>query len=184
LTLARLHIAQGEYTAAEPILLRLQRQATADKRDGSLIEILITQALAFAAQGRENTALAVLGRVLDLAEPEGYMRLFLDEGAPMAALLRRMVSQKVHTDYALHLLDAMGDTALATAPAQPLPEALSERELEVLRRVAAGYSNNEIAQELVVALSTVKRHISNIYGKLNVGSRTQAIAKAKEIGLL
>lgn len=153
-------------------------------RNGSLIEILIVQALAFAAQGRENAALAALDQALDLAEPEGYIRLFLDEGAPMAALLRRAVSQHLHTDYALHLLDAMGDAALAAVPVQPLPEPLSERELDVLRRVAAGYSNSEIAQELVVALSTVKRHISNIYGKLNVGSRTQAIAKAKELGLL
>jgi LuxR family maltose regulon positive regulatory protein len=184
LTLARLHIAQGEYLAAEPVLLKLQQQATADKREGSLIEILIVQALAFAAQERENAALAALGQALDLAEREGYIRLFLDEGAPLAALLRRAVSHNLHTDYALHLLDAMGDGALATAPLQPLPEPLSERELEVLRRVAAGYSNGEIAQELVVALSTVKRHISNIYGKLNVGSRTQAIAKAKELGLL
>ena len=99
----------------------------------------------------------------------------------MAELLRRTVAQDRYTPYALHLLEALGETATIS---QPLIEPLSKRELEVLRLVAAGYTNREIAQELVVAISTVKRHISNIYGKLESGNRTQAVSRARELGLL
>jgi LuxR family maltose regulon positive regulatory protein len=125
--------------------------------------------------------LSALAQALGLAEPAGFVRVFLDEGAPMVELLRQAVAQKLHTSFALDLLEALGEVAVAP---QPLVEPLSERELDVLRRVAAGYSNQEIAQELVVALSTVKKHISNIYGKLAVANRTQAVAKARELGLL
>jgi LuxR family maltose regulon positive regulatory protein len=181
LTLARLLIAQGNLEAAKTLLLRLHQAAASAERNGSLIEILILQAITFAAQDRGEEALSALEQALDLAEPEGFVRIFLDEGAPMAELLRQAVAQDLHAPYALHLLGALGE---APAIPQPLIEPLSERELEVLRRVVAGYSNQEIAQDLVVAVSTVKRHISNIYGKLEVGSRTQAIAKARELGLV
>jgi LuxR family maltose regulon positive regulatory protein len=181
LTLVRLLIAQDNLEAAEARLFRLHQGAAAAGRNGSLIEILILQALTFAAQKRDDEALSVLAQALKLAEPEGFVRMFLDEGAPMAALLRQAVTQALHTPYALSLLEALGETA--TAP-QPLVEPLSERELDVLRRVAAGYSNKEIAQDLVVAVSTVKRHLSNIYGKLEVGNRTQAVGRARELGLL
>ena len=181
LTLVRLRIAQGNLEAAESLLLRLHQAATSAGRGGSLIEILFLQAITSAAQDRGKEALSALAQALSLAEPEGFVRIFLDEGPPMAELLRRAVVQDLHTPYALHLLEALAEAA--TAP-QPLIEPLSERELEVLRRVAAGYSNKEIAQELVVEISTVKRHISNIYGKLEVESRTQAVARARELGLL
>ncbi len=181
LTLARLLIAQGNLEAAEGLLFRLHRGAAAAERNGSLIEILILQAITFAAQDHGEEALPALEQALGLAESEGFVRIFLDEGAPMAELLRQAVAQDLHTSYALGLLEALGEAV--TAP-QPLVEPLSERELEVLRRVAAGYSNQEIAQELVVAVSTVKKHINNIYGKLEVGSRTQAVARARELGLL
>jgi len=181
LVLARVLIAQGNLEAAESLLLRLHHAATADGRGGSLIEILILQAITCAAQGRAKAALAALDQALGLAEAEGFVRVFLDEGAPVVELLRRAVAQGLHARYALHVLKAVGDTAAAP---QPLLEPLSERELEVLRRVAAGYSNKAIAQDLVVAASTVKRHISNIYGKLAVGSRVQAVARARELGLL
>ncbi|MCB9077742.1 MAG: tetratricopeptide repeat protein [Anaerolineaceae bacterium] len=181
LTLARLRIAEGDFETAEPLLRRLHQAAAAAKRHGSLIEILILQALTFAAQKRGEKAVATLAQALGLAEPEAFARVFLDEGEPLAALLRRAVAQGLHAPYALHLLNAWGETT----PAPPsLIEPLSERELEVLRRVAAGYSNKEIAEELVVAVSTVKRHISNIYGKLEAASRTQAVAKARELKLL
>ncbi len=179
--LARLLIAQGKLEAAETLLLRLHHAAAAAERHGSLIEILILQAITFAAQHRAQAALAALDQALGLAEAEGFVRLFLDEGAPVVELLRRAVAQDRHARYALHLLKAVGETAAAP---QPLLEPLSERELEVLRRVAAGYSNQEIAQDLVVALSTVKKHISNMYGKLEADSRTQAVARARELGLL
>jgi len=181
LTLARLLIAQGSLEDAESLLLRLQRAAAAAGRGGSLIEILILQAITFTAQQRGEEALSALAQALGLAEPEGSVRIFLDEGTPMVVLLRRAVAQQVHTHYALHLLNEFGETA--TAP-QPLIEPLSERELDVLRRVAAGYSNKQIAQDLVIAISTVKKHISNIYDKLEVESRTQAVARARELGLL
>jgi LuxR family maltose regulon positive regulatory protein len=181
LTLARLWIAQGHMEAAEALLLRLHQAATAAKRDGTLIEILVLQAITFAAQKRSEEALPALAQALSLAEPEGFVRVFLDEGAPMAELLRQAVAQKLRASYALELLEALGEVAAAP---QPLVEPLSERELEVLRLIAAGYSNQEIAQELVVAVSTVKKHISNTFGKLAVGKRTQAVAKARELGLL
>jgi LuxR family maltose regulon positive regulatory protein len=181
LTLVRLLIAQGKLEAAEALLLRLQRAAALAKRNGNLIEILILQALTFAAQKRGEQALSALDKALNLAEPQGFVRIFLDEGPPMAKLLRQAVAQDLHASYALHLLNAMGETA---PPPQPLIDPLSERELEVLRRVAAGYSNQEIAQDLVIAVSTVKKHIHNIYGKLDVGSRTQAVARATELELL
>jgi LuxR family maltose regulon positive regulatory protein len=181
LTLARLLIAQSSLEAAETLLLRLRLGAAAAARNGSLIEILILQALTFAAQKRSEQAMSALEQALDLAEPEGFMRIFLDEGASMADLLRKAAAQDLHIAYTLRLLSVMGETAPAS---QPLIEPLSDRELEVLRRVAAGYSNQEIAQELVIAISTVKKHINNIYSKLEVGSRTQAVARARELGLL
>jgi LuxR family maltose regulon positive regulatory protein len=181
LVYVRLLIAQGNLEAAATLLLRLNRAAAAAERNGSLIEILILQAITFAAQKRGEEALSALEHALRLAEPEGFVRIFLDEGEPLVALLRQAVAQDIHTAYALRLLNALGEAA---PPPQPLIEPLSERELEVLRRVAAGYSNQEIAQELVLAISTVKKHIGHIYGKLGVGSRTQAVAQAREIGLL
>ncbi len=188
LTLARLSIAQGDLAAAEALLRHLQRTAAAAERNGSLIEIRILQAITFAAQKRSEEALATLEQALNLAGgamgTEGFVRLFLDEGAPLVDLLRQAVAQDRQAAYALHLLDALGEAAAAPTTARVLVEPLSERELEVLRRVAAGYSNNQIAQELVLAVSTVKKHVNNIYGKLVVSSRTQAVARARELGLL
>ena len=110
LTLARLLIAQGNLEAAETLLLRLHQAAASAGRNGSLIEISILQALTFAAQNRGEAALSALEQALSLAEPEGFVRIFLDEGAPMAELLRRAVTQDLHARYALRLLDAMGET--------------------------------------------------------------------------
>ena len=184
LTLVRLMIAQGNLAVAETLLIKLRGAATTTGRNGSLIEILILQAITFAAQKRNEEALSTLVQALDLAEGEGFVRIFLDEGAPMTELLRRAVAQGLHAPYALHLLNALGERVSAIASPQPLIEPLSERELEILRRVAAGYSNQEIAQELVIAGSTVKKHIHNIYAKLAVKSRTQAVARSRELGLL
>ena len=181
LTLARLLIAQGKLEAAETLLLGLHHSATASGRGGSLIEILILQAITFAAQDRGKAALSALAQALGLAEGEGFVRLFLDEGAPLAELLRQAVAQGVHGSYALHLLNVFGEVARAP---QSLIEPLSERELDVLRQVAGGFSNQEIAHDLVIAVSTVKKHVNNIYGKLDVGNRTQAVARARELGLL
>lgn len=181
LTLIRLLIAQGRIDPAQSLLLRLLQAATSAERTGSLIEILILQAIAFSAQHRGGDALSALEQALNLAEPEGFIRVFLDEGKPMIELLRRAVAQGVHASYALQLLNAWGDSI--DSPQSPVPP-LSGRELDILRRIAAGYSNQEIARDLVIAVSTVKKHVNNIYGKLGVGTRTRAVARARELGLL
>jgi LuxR family maltose regulon positive regulatory protein len=177
LTLARLLIAQGEVEAAESLLLRLHQAAAAAGRGGSLIEILVLQAITLAAQNRGEQALSALDHALHLAEPEGFVRIFLDESAPIADLLRRAVARDFHASYASHLLAAFGET---TAVPQPLIEHLSERELEVLRLLASGASNQEIADELSIALSTARKHVSNILGKLGVHNRTQAVSRARD----
>jgi LuxR family maltose regulon positive regulatory protein len=128
---------------------------------------------------------SALERALSLAEPEGYVRTFVDEGEPMAQLLRRALSQGIAPEYAARLLDAFGEPAAPLPPAaQPLIEPLTDRELEVLRLIAAGLSNREIAHQLVVAVSTVKTHINHIYGKLDAKSRTHAVAQARALDLL
>jgi LuxR family maltose regulon positive regulatory protein len=121
LTLARLQIAQGKLEEAESLLLRLNRAAAAAKRYGRLIETLIPQAITLAAQKRREEALSALAQTLHLAEPEGFERIFVDEGASMAELLRQAVAQDLHTPYALHLLSAMGE---AVSAPQPLIEPL------------------------------------------------------------
>jgi LuxR family maltose regulon positive regulatory protein len=132
-----------------------------------------------------DQAVCTLGRALSVAEPEGFVRTFVDEGEPMARLLRQALVQGIAPSYVNSLLTAFGESAQPTPPAaQALVEPLTERELEVLRLIAAGLSNREIAQELVVAVSTVKTHINHIYGKLAAKSRIQAVAKAQALGLL
>ncbi len=136
--------------------------------------------------------MAALEQALSMAEPEGYVRTFVDEGAPMAALLRRAASRSVAPAYVSKLLDALdaeapmrrGSTGPASPVVQQLEEPLSEREGEVLRLIAAGLSNRDIAQDLVLATGTVKKHTNNIFTKLGVRSRTQAVAQAMELGLL
>ena len=192
IAVARVLIVLGQSHEALGWLARLNEAARAGGRTGRMIEILSLQALAYQSQGDRTQAMAALERALSLAEPEGYVRTFVDEGAPMAALLRRAASQGIAPAYVSKLLDALdaeapmrrGPTGLASPVAQPLEEPLSERELEVLRLIAAGLSNRDIAQDLVLATGTVKKHTNNIFTKLGVRSRTQAVAQAREIGLL
>ena len=167
-------------------------------RVGRLIQILNLQALASQDQREMEQALPALQRALSLAEPEGYVRTFIDEGEPMARLLRRALGQGIMPSYVGRLLAALGDvtkaklsssvlspgSGQALRPSSPLVEPLTAREHEVLCLIAAGLSNQEIAQDLVIALSTVKSHINHIYGKLDVESRTQAVVKAQELSLL
>jgi len=183
LILLRVLLAQGDHDAALVLSERLLKLAEATRRMGQVIEILVLQALAFQAKKDMVHALATLDRAVSLAQPEGYVRVFLDEGEPMAKLL---VQAKGHgIGYAAELLAAMGGPAGVTQPpAQPLIEPLSAREIEVLKLIEAGCSNQDIAARLVISLPTVKRHISNIYAKLGVESRTQAISMGRELRLV
>jgi len=155
----------------------------------SMLEILLLHALALQAQGIPTEALAALGGALLLAEPEGYIRLFLDEGTPMVALLRQAQKHKVAPGYVMTLLEAAGEPrgAVSDLPAlrsSPLVEPLTAREREVLRLLMDGASNREIAADLVLSINTVKKHILNLCGKVGVQSRTHAIAKASTLNLL
>ncbi len=192
LIFARVRLAQGRENPAGPLLSeslrlleRLREDAEAKARMGSTLEILVLHALALHAQGDRTEALRVLQRALTLAEPEGYIRLFVDEGEPMAALLRQAYARGIAADYVVTLLSAFGEQTLA-APSRafPLVEPLTERELEVLRLLVRGLSNAEMARELIITVGTVKRHVNSIYGKLGVNSRTQAVARAQTLHLL
>ncbi len=195
LTLCRVLLAQGEARRANTLLTRLAEAAEAGGRIGRLIEILALQAIALEQEGDAAQALAVLSRALALAEPEGYVRVFLDEGEQMAALLSR-----ANVEYAARLRALFKDASSPVechAPRQAsaacigdeeqpaaLVEPLSERELEVLRLLAAGLTTREIAARLFITPGTVKVHIHHIYGKLDVQNRVQAIARARELRLL
>jgi LuxR family maltose regulon positive regulatory protein len=185
--LALLHVllALDEPDAALTLLDRLLCAAEAAGRTGRVIAFSVLQALAWQAKKDIPGALTALERALSLAQPEGYVRIFLDEGTPMAKLLHQAGSRGIAPDYVADLLSGMVEPSRTAPPsAQPLIEPLSERELEVLRLLSTGKSNREIADELVLAVGTIKRHLNNIFGKLNVSSRTQCVARARELGLL
>jgi LuxR family maltose regulon positive regulatory protein len=191
LILARVLLAQGKPDPALRLLERLLAAAEVTERMGSVIEILSLQALALWARNEKERAVSTLTRALALAEPEGYVRTFVDEGPPMAALFsevleaqqRRRLTAGVPAHYLRKLLAALEhDGTSATSPDRRLPGPLSERELEVLILVAAGKTNLEIAGELFVAQSTVKTHVKNIYHKLDV--RNRALARARELDLI
>jgi LuxR family maltose regulon positive regulatory protein len=195
-TLARVLLArqardrdEGAGYRAVRLLERLIAAAQAGERAGSAIEMLVLLSLAHRARGDLSAALAPLERALALAEPEGYVRTFVDEGEAMRDLLRHAVARGVAGAYARRLLaayDAFPQPVPGPARAEvaTLAEPLTERELAVLRLVAAGLRNQEIADQLFISLATVKRHIANAYGKLGVGHRTEAIARANELHLL
>jgi LuxR family maltose regulon positive regulatory protein len=154
-----------------------------------VLHILVLRALALEAQGDRTSALFTLERALVLAEPEGYIRLFVDEGAPMRALLRQAYARSRVSGYVVTLLSAFGeqnlsDLPLASARPGALTEPLTEREREVLHLLLEGASNRQIAQRLVLSVNTVKRHVYNLCGKLGVQSRAQAIARARSLHLL
>jgi LuxR family maltose regulon positive regulatory protein len=203
LVLARVLLAQDRPDPALALLDRLHAVATAQGRTGSVIEIQALRALALAAAGERAGAVATLAETLTLAHREGYVRVFADEGAPMATLLARLVATHgkdliaagVSVGYLSRLGAAIEPEAarraspghrsgsrLAVIPG--LIEALSERELEVLQLLAAGKANREIANELFVTPDTVKRHVTHILGKLGATNRTEAAARARELRLV
>jgi LuxR family maltose regulon positive regulatory protein len=191
IVLARILIAEERLDEATRLLQQLLEIAEVGARTSRAIEILMLQALATQAGGDTDQAMSALQRALTLAEPEGFIRIFVDEGPPMARLLYEAVTRGIAPDYARRLLAAFPDAApvptgpsISQTPDSDLIEPLSGRELEVLALIAQGLTNPEIASRLFVSLNTVKAHTRNIYGKLGVHSRTQAVAKAKALGVL
>ena len=185
LALLRLLLARGDYDTALALSKRLLQKAEAGKRTGRVIEVLILQALTYQGMKDMDQALAVLKRALSLAKTERYIRTFIDEGEPMVRLLHLAKSRQIETEYVAELLSAIEGAEGTTKPLpKPLTEPLTSREMEVLKLIGAGYSNQDIAEKLIISFTTVKRHISNIYTKLDVNSRTQAVAIGKELKLL
>ncbi|MFM8321618.1 MAG: LuxR C-terminal-related transcriptional regulator [Chloroflexota bacterium] len=193
ITLARLLLAlhtRDQHRQSLPdatgLLERLLSAAQTGSRTGAAIEILILLALARQERGDQAGALAALGDALALAEPAGYVRVFVDEGPPMQRLLAAAAQRKVSLSYTQRLLAAFaqGQPALpAPSAKQPLIEPLSSRELEVLQLFRSELSGPEIAARLVIGLSTLRTHTKNIFGKLNVNSRRAAVIKAEELNL-
>jgi LuxR family maltose regulon positive regulatory protein len=188
LALARVLIVKADAPARDralALLGRLLRAADAEGRAGIQIEALALQALAHWQSGDRVGAMVPLEYALRLAEPEGYVRLFADLGLPMTRLLQEARSRDVMPDYVASLLDACrADLASSASMAGTLPEPLSLREQEVLKLIAAGLTNREIAETLVISPETVKKHTGSIYGKLGVRSRTEAAVRAKDLAVL
>ncbi|HET9222601.1 MAG TPA: LuxR C-terminal-related transcriptional regulator, partial [Roseiflexaceae bacterium] len=196
--LAQTLIAQGHWSEAHAAVARLLADAESSGHGRFVIWALLLRALLLHAQGEATAALEALERALALAEPEGYVRTFADQGAPLAALLHQAAARGIAPRYVAELLAAFSRTegrGLRTESAEPfysalsppsssLAEPLSARELEVLRMVAAGDDNAQIARALVVSINTVKSHINHIFGKLGARNRVDAVRRAQELGLL
>jgi LuxR family maltose regulon positive regulatory protein len=189
LVMARIQIAQGNPDGAQRLLTKPFEDALAGGFTGHMIEVLIVQALAFQEGAELDQALIILERALSLAEPEGYTRVFLDEGPPMAQLLRGALARGITVGYANKLLTALEEELrdkrrTISSPASDLVEPLSQRESEVLDFLSTHLSSTEIAQELFISVNTVRSHIKSVYSKLNVHGRNDAIQRARELGLL
>jgi len=190
LSRSRVLLAQGDAPAAlailEPILMQSKEKGWVDRQ----LKAMLLQALALSANHEKDKALRILEEILTMAEPGGFVRLFLDEGAPMAELLSEANIQGIRSDYLVKLLAAFAneklkaENKLSTPEPQALIAPLSPRELEILQLIAQGLSNREICDRLFLALSTVKGHIRLTFDKLQVQRRTEAIARARELGLL
>ena len=199
LVLARVLLAQGRPVEALALLDRLFAAAVAQDRIGSVIDAGGVRALALAASGEEADAITALAGALTLACPQGYVRVFADEGPPMAALLGRLIASQrsgqaaaaiplgylARLQRAFDAVNATPDPQRGTPTAVPgIVEPLTRRELEVLGMLAVGQSNQAIAGQLVVTLNTVKKHVSHVLGKLGAANRTEAVARARELDLI
>ena len=202
--LARWMIANGKAKQALPLLGRLFKAAKQGARERVAMEVTILQALAYQALSDDAEAVKTLEKALIAGQPEGFVRTFIDEGEPLSKLLLELLKQKGkrwETEqpellrYVVKLKDLFGPSApvptarVATTESEALPwwyveDPLSERELEVLQHVGRGLSNQEIADKLFLSAGTVKRHMSNIYQKLDVHSRTQALERARTLKVL
>jgi LuxR family maltose regulon positive regulatory protein len=190
LSQARVHLARGDPSAALAALDPWRRQVEAKGWEDETLKVMVLQVVALRAQGEQDQAAQSLFDVLALAEPGGFVRLFVDEGLPMAHLLSTAAAHARMPDYIRKLLSAFRTekqkrkVTSHPPPAQPLIEPLSRREVEVLQLIAQGLSNHEISERLVLALETVKGHNKKIFGKLQVQRRTEAVARARDLGLL
>jgi LuxR family maltose regulon positive regulatory protein len=198
LTLARILLAQSQPDDALRLLKPLQAAAITDGRVGCLIEIEALRALALAASGDQGRATSALAHAVTLAAPQRHLRVFIDEGQPMAALLGQLVASTetesvaagdVPLKYLGHLARAF-ERATSDGPTRGKPHPrglivpLTERELEVLQLIATGRQNKEIAAELYVSLNTVKKHVTHIFEKLGASNRTAATDRARQLDLL
>jgi LuxR family maltose regulon positive regulatory protein len=181
LTLARILLGQHSPGTAMRILSQLLSEAEALGWWGGVIEILVFQTLACQQSGDMSSAKKTLQRALTLSEPEGYIRVFIDQGQPMKELLLSLHNSGPCGGYAARLSSAFAATI---SPPTHNAGILSKREIELLGLIASGCSNKEIAGQLFISLATVKRHTVNIFNKLNVKNRTEAVANARELGLL
>jgi LuxR family maltose regulon positive regulatory protein len=189
-------LARSEPGRALGLLERLDELAESHGRIGSLIEIRALRSLALQSAGDHQGALTALAQALSLARPEGYIRVFADEGQPMAALLKSLIRarrgghgaamSRAEREHVIRVVRAFRPQKGLEAPAEAtgLIEPLTRRELEVLGFIAAGRRNRQIADDLVVSLDTVKRHVSHIFDKLGTANRTEAVARARELRLI
>lgn len=185
LAFARVLLAQGDVTQSLPVSQRVLQQAEAGHLTPRVIEALIIEALAYQAKKDVDRAQEFLGRALQLAQPENYVRLFLDEGEPMRKLLYQAKVSRMGGSFVSELLEAsVSGSGQVMQDSQVLVEALTRREIEVLQLIEDGCTNQDIANRLVISIPTVKRHISNIYSKLGAKNRAQAIMLGKELNLL
>jgi LuxR family maltose regulon positive regulatory protein len=185
---ARVCLAQGDTTGALEVLEPFRRQVEAKDWADERLKVMVVQALALHAHGEKDEAAQLLGDALKIADSGGFIRLFVDEGTPMSQLLSATAARGVMPGYIGNLLAILEAEKkrdeYKTNPSQPLIDPLSQRELEVLRLIAQGLSNREISERLFLALITVKGHNQRIFGKLQVQRRTEAVARARELGLL
>ena len=191
LSLARVHLAQGDATTALAVLEPLRQRAEAKGFKDQRLKVMVLQAAAYYLHGEKVKAISVMNDALALTKPGGFIRLFVDEGIPMARLLYDALSHGIEPEYIRRLLAAFPETEPEPPPSSPLRspesewiETLSERELEVLLLIAEGLTNQEVANRLFLSLHTVKVHARNIYAKLGVKNRTQAVARGRAVGLL
>jgi len=197
LVLARVLLARAEPARALGLLERLDALAEFQGRAGSVLEIRALRALALQAVGDHQGALTAVAEALSLAQPERYVRVFADEGPPMAALLKSLIgarrsgravaasgAAREHLNRVVQAFAPAGVRGTTAAAGSGLIEPLTARELEVLSLIAAGRRNREIATELVVTVETVKKHTSHIFDKLGAANRTQAVTRARELGLV
>jgi len=184
LTLARSYMAQGQFDQAQAVLDPVVATAQAMGRVAILIEAQVLRAIVDEARGNSAEAIEAIQEALTQATPGGYLRTFVDAGTALKTLLIKVAPHLPYAEKILAAFSHQQPPSISNVRSAALVEPLSDRELQVLRLIAEGLANQEIAAQLVVAPSTIKTHINNIYGKLGVQSRTEAIARAHELNLL